>query len=124
MLRRPYARPAEFPITWRDVDFLNGWSNYDTATHQACEYTKDALGFVHLRGLAKRGGGTSANPIFRLPKGFRPVRIQIYAQSALTAAPAFTTLRVDVEPDGDVLIPVGDGSGYISFAGITFRAEQ
>jgi hypothetical protein len=106
------------------VAFTNGWANFTSSAQMPCEYTKDPLGFVHLRGLAVRGGGTSTLPLFQLPRGYRPKANEIFAQPTATAAVSLDTLRVDIDKDGFVSIPVGDGSGYISLAGITFRAEQ
>jgi hypothetical protein len=117
-------------IRWIRPIFKNNWTDFDanppgTSANQRVEYCKDPLGFIHLRGLAKRSsGGSTTLPLFTFPKGFRPGNNEVFICHGLTAAPAFATLRVDVQANGDVTVQVGDGSGYTSLAGITFRAER
>ena len=50
--------------------FLTGWGDVGSP-YATAGYTKDAMGFVHLRGLIKRSSGTGGN-IFALPVGYRP----------------------------------------------------
>lgn len=57
--------------TWSTPSFLNSWIVYDTP-----RYSKDALGFVQMRGevQAWTGGVTAADvAVMTLPVGFRPV---------------------------------------------------
>lgn len=121
-----YQRRRKEAIRWvRPALFLNNWTDFNKDTHGLVEYTKDPFGFVHLRGLAKRtSGGSTTLPLFILPKGYRPRDIHIFSAQGLTSAPAFVTVRLDVKANGEVLIATGDGSGYVSLDGITFRAEQ
>ena len=67
--------------------FLNGWSNFDSATtnHLAAQYQHaafrlDANGFVHIRGFVK--GGTAQNPIFLLPRPYCPYFYKIFPAGA------------------------------------------
>ncbi|MEW5738200.1 MAG: hypothetical protein AB1938_04705 [Myxococcota bacterium] len=57
--------------TYTPVTFSAGWGNVGT-NWQTVEYTKDALGFVHLRGLTRRTNPTAGPTIFVLPAQFRP----------------------------------------------------
>lgn len=129
MIPRRIQRP-DTSIRWVRPVFINNWADFDpfltgSPAQRLVEYTKDPLGFVHLRGLAKRtAGGTTTLPLFVLPKGYRPAYNEVFITHGLTAAPAFVALRVDVAADGSVSVQVGDGSGYTSLAGITFRAER
>lgn len=52
-----------------DATFMNGWGNLGGDTISAA-YTRDANGFVHLRGAMK--GGAFNTPAFQLPIGYRP----------------------------------------------------
>lgn len=99
---------------WIAPTLLNGWSNsptYDDPTG----YYKDALSRVHFRGLIT--GGT-ANNIFTLPAGYRPVKTKGFTvPTSLTT----DTGRVEVAPTGTVSRPSGINNN-LSLAGISFRA--
>jgi hypothetical protein len=121
------ASRDQYVIRYIEATLINGWTNYQDVpptSHTKAAFTKDPMGFVHLRGLVRRLAGTSTLPIFRLPRGYRPKELEIFPATAASAAPAFITIRVDVTKDGNVYIPVGDGSLYTSLSGITFRAER
>ena len=93
-------------------------------------FYKDAFGTVHLKGKAKCVGNTcnSASLIFQLPGGYRPAQLQIFpVLSDKTGQGAGVATRMNVEPSGWVSrapTPLDSQNGWISFDGITFRAEQ
>lgn len=101
--------------------FQNSWANYDAATFNSCAYRKDAMGYVHLRGLVKTGA--SATTIFTLPVGYRPARQQLVSTVAYTTGMILG--RIDIFPNGNV---GGAGSvtgnTYTTLDNITFLAEQ
>lgn len=100
---------------WRNVTFQNGWANYGSGYHFV-QYYKDGEGFVHIRGLGQ--GGTYASAvIFNLPPGYRPV-----ARALFNAIASDANGRFDVLPDGNVLAV--NGTGWMSFEGATFLAEN
>jgi len=103
---------------WTLVTFQNSFSDYNTATHQSCAYLKDPLGFVRLRGLAKRASAGINLPIFTLPAGFRPAKEinQVVTCAAKSAALAITT-------GGEVSVYAADSATWytdISLASIWF----
>ncbi|HEX6904127.1 MAG TPA: hypothetical protein VF789_30735 [Thermoanaerobaculia bacterium] len=97
---------------WKAATFQNGWRNYGGPFNNAA-YMKDSLGFVHLRGLVKDGGGT----IFTLPEGYRPARQELFG----VATRENTIGRIDVLVDGQVSMTAGN-KDWISLDGITFQA--
>lgn len=78
-----FVNIPEFPIpplTWTDLPTLqNSWTVY-AGTNNA-QYTKDALGYVQLRGELQSHASTGLATdtlLFTLPLGFRPL-IRAYA---------------------------------------------
>lgn len=100
--------------TWTDATMQNSWHNFDSAGYSAPGFRKDGSGVVHLRGFV--GGGTTGQPIFTLPVGYRPVGHQLFAT---LATGAFGWL--DVFADGRLQLASG-GTGWVSLFGVTFYA--
>jgi hypothetical protein len=94
--------------------FQNGWMNYDNS-YNPVGYFKDSLGVVHLRGLVKGGSGL----IFTLPSGYRPPYRELHA---VITHPNVAG-RIDITPDGQVLMIIGSAE-WISLDGITFRIAE
>lgn len=113
---------SDVALRWVQPPLTNGWANFNTSLKVA--YTKDPMGFVHLRGSATRSAGSSALPIFTLPNGYRPGQQEIFPALAITAALATVAVRLDVATNGQVAVITGDGSVLTSLSGVTFRAEQ
>lgn len=109
---------------WREVGatnqpaFENSWVNYNTASFYGAAFYKDALGFVHLRGLVKSGTVGTGFAIFTLPTGYRPLKQLGYVVNANTA---FGNLRIST--DGKVFLETGSNA-YLFLDGITFWPEQ
>lgn len=97
----------EAPLTWTNVStFNNGWTNFGGGWAPAA-YAKDALGFVHVRGLIKDG---AAGQIFLLPAGFRPPVDLLFPTFANTLLG-----RVDVLSDGSfvaAVVPAGSNAYF------------
>ncbi len=106
--------------TFTPVTFTNGWANYDSGTEYGpVGYYKDAMGIVHLRGLA--AGGTIGQNMFTLPAGFRPsagILIFTTISTANTSA-----ARVHIRTDGTVAA-LGGGNGWIVLSGLSFIAGK
>lgn len=62
------VQSAISPPNWTVPTFKNSWEKFTSGT--IVGYTKDAQGFVRLRGLVK--SGTIGTEIFTLPVGYRP----------------------------------------------------
>jgi hypothetical protein len=94
-------------------------------------YHKDPWGTVHLKGLVKAVDGTvftcgdipaEDGRILLLPSGYRPEAREVHAVMT-----RLDMQRVDVAPDGTVDtdssgVSAGQGDGWVSLDGITFRA--
>jgi len=98
---------------WTAPTFQNSWVNYGDI-YETAGYIKDALGFVHIRGLVK--SGTANTTIFTLPVGYRPNKSEIFTVMANQAI-----CRLEVSANGTVAHSVGTNA-WVSLAGITFKA--
>lgn len=110
---------------WLPIPFTQSFTNYDPAQYAPCYYTKDRLGFVHLRGLFLSLAGTApavSSVIFHLPRGFWPEREEIFNIHS-----SYGITRMDAMMNGDfqwVFIHIGTyaASSYHSLAGIHWHA--
>lgn len=93
--------------------FFNLGFGYNTVA-----YMKDKMGFVHIRGMVSHPGNPAGLTVFKLPPGCRPGGISVFSVLS-NNNPA----RIDVMPNGDVVVNVGIGD-WTSMDGITFKAEQ
>lgn len=102
----------ELIVPWTDVTFENGWENYGSP-FQSGQFCKDALGFVHLRGVVRNG--TLSAVAFVLPDGCRPGKTEEFLNTHIGGSGYFS-----IEPTGDVkLLDVND---YQWLSGATFYA--
>jgi hypothetical protein len=88
----------------------------------APSYQRDALGYVHLSGMATNTPGCGANVVaFVLPIGLRPRAMLAFAVEGTS----HTFQAIHIDPGGNVYpaIAVAAG-GFVPFDGITFLAEQ
>ena len=118
------------------------WINFGGSLATAAFY-KDQLGIVHLKGVVRApfiyfGSGPARRPIFRLPSGYRPETVRIFA--SVGAADYSTEVeqeaagRVDVQPDGLVVMEVdcrgtnpehcSANGPYFTLDGISFRPDE
>jgi hypothetical protein len=103
--------------------FENGWTS-PKAGGQPVAFYRDQLGVVHLRGVM--GDGTSTDPAFQLPPGFRPRAgvVLPFAAACLPCTESGTgTLVVNTDLEPAAVEPVRAAEFY-SLEGITFRAES
>ncbi len=116
--------PAE---GWHTAALENGWANPPEAPFDPTGFYKDQNGIVHLRGFVT--GGTSPNPLFHLPAGYRPATGRVIAALALcggctgSSVPLFIAGSGVAGQDGAVE-PVTPAAATIGLDGITFRAES
>jgi hypothetical protein len=105
------------------------WHANDNNVNKVAFY-KDSLGVVHLKGKAKCVGTVcnSASLVYQLPAGYRPLQQQIFVGLAgQNQNVAGTATRINVEANGWVSkapTAMDSQNGWVSFDGITFRAEQ
>jgi hypothetical protein len=110
---------------WVQVPFATNFQNYDTTQYGPCMYTKDRLGFVHLRGLfycTAAAAPAVSTVIFNLPKGFWPAREEIFMVYS-----GIGVVRVDAMQDGSfqwVFVHIGTytANNYYNLAGVHWHA--
>lgn len=101
---------------WITPTLAGTWADYGSG-YAACQYMKDALGFVHIKGLVT-GGAAPPTTIFTLPAGYRPLEHLIFATPSFDA---FGETRV--LSNGGVYARTGN-STWVALDGIVFLAEQ
>lgn len=105
--------------TWIAPTFTNSWGNYGGGFNTA-GYVKDAMGFVHLRGLVSSG---SVAAMFTLPSGYRPASACIFVCPCNHTASPPGNARVDVSAGGAVSLvsyAASSNNAWVSLDGITF----
>jgi hypothetical protein len=118
------AKPATIaPVAWTPLTLEHGWEVGDT-TEGIPEFTKDAQGFVHLKGTIS--GELSKSMQFAvLPEGFRPPTEAILTRATGTNVRAEEAL-IDIGIDGGGAMFAEPGAGnnehLVSLEGVTFYA--
>lgn len=125
------------PVTWYNGVLGTGWTTFDTGvipqpdasadSWRYIRYNKDAMGYVHLQGMAVNNGGTNNNSTTRpvivtLPAGFRPGHT-----ITLSVMMNDLTARIDIRVNGEVRLATGSSlanGGWISLSNIHFLGEQ
>ena len=102
---------------WTNLTLQNGWTNLDPANFTTAQYKKGADNIVAIKGLI-RNGATSGT-IAQLPVGFRPKE-----RLCMTIVAVESHARVDILPDGQIIIAYGANSAWTSLDNISFIAEQ
>lgn len=95
---------------------LSGWSQYSAASRSAVGHWKDPFGVVHLQGYVTGGSVGYNQPIFTLPPGSRPLKVQEFV---IPASGGVGLLFIDEH--GNVALESGS-NGWVSLNGVTFRA--
>ena len=101
------------PQTWTTPTLLNGWINFDPSA-ASCQYMKDSMGFVHLKGLVKNG--VIGAVLFTLPVGYRPAENQHFGTASNNAYGQSV-----VYSTGDIRLDIGSNV-WVTISGITFKA--
>lgn len=103
--------------TWVTPTLAGVW--VQPGADRGAAYTRDSMGFVHLRGYATNG---TAATIFTLPSGFRPAAKEYFVSLAGgTNKPA----QIQIDTAG-VVSAAGfllNGTEYAQLSGITFIAD-
>lgn len=103
--------------TWTALGLSNGWLRYGGYT--APSYTKAPDGLVSVRGLIYGGTTTIGTVVAQLPVGYRPS-----AALAIDVASNGAYARVDIHPDGKIVVAEGTSASWLSLDSISFRADQ
>ncbi len=83
--------------------WLNSWSNSDETTYAPLCYTRDPQGIVSVVGMIKPGTKTDATPMFVLPVGYRPTKVQQFWTNVATSTGNDFCI-IDVATNGQVRI--------------------
>lgn len=103
---------------WTAPTLQNSWVNFG-GIHAPVGYTKTSDGVVTLKGLIKNGTTGTGVILFNLPTGYRPVLQHIFHVSMAQVA-----ARVDVLPNGNVVLQSTGSNAWISLSNISFVAGQ
>jgi lysophospholipase L1-like esterase len=116
---KPRDRAAALQVNtpWFTPTLNNTWVAF-SANFDTFGYMKDAMGFVHLRGLIKSGTAGSGNAIVTLPVGFRPSRRKYISTVSNSAFGV-----VEIFEDGTIYLSTGTNA-FVSFDNITFLADK
>ena len=111
------------PVVWRPLALENKWELFDPMDG-APEFTKDAQGFVHLKG-GIAGEASSSMQFAVLPAGFRPTTEALLVHASGTNAfSAEALVDIFIEADGAMFAEPGPGNNgrFVSLEGVTFYA--
>jgi hypothetical protein len=118
--------PLSRATPWYYPTLQNGWTNFG-AGYPWASYMKDALGYVHLRGLIASGTLDSSKPFFTLPPGFRP-GMQCGFASFTSNGAANQAQRIDVTAAGLIYTytqqELTGTAGWLFLDPVVFKAEQ
>lgn len=113
----PQGTAAVSIPAWYTASLQNGWVPYDTAQFPTATYTKSNANVIVLRGVIRSGNTNIDTPIFNLPVGYRPTHRLVFQTESNGSAS-----RVDVMPNGDVLVNRAHGN-WLILDGIRFVAS-
>ena len=111
------------PPQWIVPTLLNGFGApvAFTPPFEPPAYSKDCLGYVHVKGASNHAAGTIAlTTMFLLPVGFRPSRLRQIAISGSAGA----AQAVWVYPSGEVKNRILMAAGASIYPEFSFLAEQ
>lgn len=108
------------PPAWILPDLLNGFANAG-GIYAAVGYHKDALGYVHCKGVMAHAAGTAAGTqVMLFAPGYRPGAVQRFTVEGTAATAQFIAVNGAGVAAVEVLIAAG---GTCDFA-FSFLAEQ
>ena len=115
------APPNPTPA-WTNATLQNSWVNVSSSTFTSARYRLNG-DRVEVEGLV--GGGAYSVAIFTLPAGYRPSKNFVFTCFGSGANGAIGAFRVDVQPDGTVLVQAAAAGttgppSYMTLTGIQF----
>jgi hypothetical protein len=121
-----YPNPTIAAPVWTALPYATNWA--DVSGGQAAQYTKDALGFVVVRGLSARSAAwASGETIATLPVGFRPGANVNVLEGAQDTTTGNIVVNVQVKSTGVMLIndhtpaPSHNGLAFVALDSIRFQ---
>lgn len=105
---------------WQDIPITNG----SIGIVETCQYMKDSMGFVHLRGRFNAGTLVSGTSYFTLPVGFRSNFFKVFPNIAHDGSVYFS-LETAIDGSGNIT-SYGNraNTNIIPLNGISFLADQ
>lgn len=103
---------------WADSPSLTGgWTHY-ASSYGPIRYRKTRAGVVMVEGLGTKSGGASVT-LMTLPAGFRPGRTLIFNQRADVSGTGETSLRVDVDTAGAIILATTSTASVVNRCSFT-----
>jgi hypothetical protein len=103
---------------WIPLVLQNGWVYYGSGGTPA--YLKDNMGRVQIKGLIKNGTSAAGTTIATLPAGYRPKETKYF----LGDDGALAQKRIQVNPDGTIIISEAVNNQFLILDAASFFAEQ
>lgn len=117
----PFSSLIGAQQAWTNASLQNSWVAFGSP-YATPGYTKDSLGSVRLRGVAKSGTVTTNTVIFTLPVGYRPSS-DLYIINAIAAGWGICHITSSGDVKFDSSSSSASAQSAFSFDSITFRAE-
>lgn len=110
------------PLVWKALTPSQGWTAYG-GFGTTPQYSKDALGFVHLRGTLD-GSARSGTVFATLPTGFRPPQGAWVNVASTNGSGTPTLANLSITSVGQIVFTAGAGANgnFVSLEGVTFYA--
>ncbi|UHA72305.1 hypothetical protein [Paenibacillus sp. 481] len=109
---------------WISATPVNGWVPYNLAHYRTSSYYKDSMGTVRLSGMLSSGSMVAGVGLFTLPVGYRPKYHHIFNVACSDGGATIVSAALSVASDGVVSLTRVPVNGFLSLAGVDFRAEQ
>ena len=113
-----YVAGSVCTTSWCSLTLQNGWLQHGTGFTPP-SYTKGSDGVVIVNGLIDSGATSYGTVIANLPPGYRPKERLI-----MNCASNMASGRIDIMPNGDIIVNAGISNAWTSLDSITFMAEQ
>lgn len=107
-------------LHWYTPELWNGWGYF--GMYSSIGFSKDELGFVHLKGFVKDGLTAAGTVIFYLPIEFRPAESLVFSSLSSNGTQAAVPVTIEVRADGYVLIGTPSGNTWLALDGISFKS--
>ncbi len=104
--------------TWTNLTMQNSWINYGSP-YTVPAFTKASDGVVTIKGFIKSGTAANNTVLATLPAGYRPKQEMIFE-----VAGTDREARVDIGPNGNIILVYAYSNAWLSLDNISFLAEQ
>jgi len=106
-------------ISWTAPTLLNSWTNLG-APYDNVGYYKDAIGWVHIRGLVHNGSSITAT-VFTFPAGYRPLNTKFLPSYSNGV---FSVVQIDSSGNVSCANLASNSTASFSLDMASFPAEQ